>query len=118
MIPFAEKQGLVEYAPIQWAAEPVKGDHAPHQAYGGVTVLGYEKDRWFGYFPYMPVGFFRRLGFSEVDREGSRVLLHLDLGAAGKPSLMRPRMRQAAPTASTGHVVEVLHNSQCPWSGG
>ncbi len=84
---------------------------------GGVTALAYEKDRWFGYFSYMPAGFFRRFGFSEVDRDGSRVLLHLDFGGARRPSLMRPRTRPDVLGASTTHVVEVLYSSQCPWSG-
>lgn len=84
---------------------------------GGVTVLGYEKDRWFGYFSYMPVGFFKRLGFSEVDRDGSRVLLHLDLGGVRKPSLLHPRARADVLGFSARHVVEVLYSSQCPWSG-
>lgn len=198
-----EKQGLMEYVPIEWAAEPVNGEgclfinclwvlprywktgvaralmehviarardtldpppsppssslplpssspssspqsspspsapSSPHP-YGGITLLGYERDKWFGYFPYMPARFFKRWGFSEVDRDGSRVLLHLDLGGTGRPSvrpdpgiggpsvrpdpggarrpsLIRPRTRRVVP--ATRHVVEVLHSSQCPWSG-
>jgi len=84
---------------------------------GGITVLAHEKDRWFGYFSYMPAGFFRRFGFSEVDRDGSRVLLHLDLGGARRPSLLHPGTRADVVGASTRHVVEVLYSSQCPWSG-
>ncbi|MDI7249774.1 MAG: GNAT family N-acetyltransferase [Bacillota bacterium] len=206
-----EKRGLLEYVPIEWAAEPVNGEGSlfinclwvlprywktgvaralmehviarardaldplpsppsppsppssssppssplpaspsppssspspspwPSQPpCGGVTLLGYERDKWFGYFPYMPVAFFKRWGFSEVDRDGSRVLLHLDLGGAcrpsappdpgvgrpsvrpdlggaRRPSLIRPRTRRVVP--GTPHVVEVLHSSQCPWSG-
>ncbi|MEW6228989.1 MAG: GNAT family N-acetyltransferase [Bacillota bacterium] len=87
------------------------------QSYGGITVLGYEKDRWFGYFSYMPASFFKRLGFAVVDRDGSRILLHLDLGGARRPFLMRPRMRTDVQTAHAHHVVEVLYSSQCPWSG-
>ncbi len=65
----------------------------------------------------MPAGFFRWLGFSEVDRCGSRVLLYLDLGGAHSPSLLCPRTRANVLVASTKHVVEVLYSSQCPWSG-
>lgn len=89
----------------------------PCRSYGGITVLGYERDRWFGYFSYMPARFFRRFGFVEVDRDGSRILLHLDLDRSCRPSLMRPRVRTGVQAACANHVVEVLYSSQCPWSG-
>ncbi|HHY34859.1 MAG TPA: GNAT family N-acetyltransferase [Firmicutes bacterium] len=84
---------------------------------GGVTVLCYEGDRWFGYFSYMPARFFKKFGFEEVDRDGSRVLLHLDLRGASRPSLLRPKTRPDACSSLGRHVVEVLYNSQCPWAG-
>lgn len=100
-------RALMEYV-IARAANDGSGRGA-----GGVTVLAYEKDRWFGYFSYMPAGFFRRFGFSEVDRDGSRVLLYLDLGGAHSPSLLRPRTRAdvLSTSASTRHVMEVLYSS-------
>ncbi len=65
----------------------------------------------------MPAGLSRRFGFSEVDRDGSRVLLRLDLGGAHRPSMLCPRKRAEVLGTSTRHVVEVLYSSQCPWSG-
>lgn len=173
-----EKLGLVEFVPIEWAAEPINGEGSlfinclwvlprywksgvarammehviirakggvglshpglrvgratslrcdgrackatepgPRRSYGGITVLGYERDRWFGYFSYMPVGFFKKLGFAEMDRDGRRVLLHLDLGRAQKASLIRPKTRTDVRAAPGKHVVEILYSSQCPWSG-
>jgi len=142
-----EKQGLVECVPIEWAAEPVRGEGSlfvnclwvlprywksgvaralmervlSRTTCGGITVLGYEGDRWFGYFRYMPTRFFKHFGFREVDRDGSRVLLHLDLGGAHTPSLITPslitpRVRNVL-GAEGRHVVELLYSSQCPWSG-
>jgi ribosomal protein S18 acetylase RimI-like enzyme len=134
-------EGLIEYLPIEYAPEPVRGRKSlfinclwvvppfwrrgvatalvkraieKGKARGGVTVLAYEGDKWFGFFQYMPAGFFRKFGFKEVDREGSRVLLHLDLGAAEQPSLILPKTRKLK---NRGLVVEVFFNSQCPWSG-
>ncbi|MDI7246963.1 MAG: GNAT family N-acetyltransferase [Bacillota bacterium] len=142
-----EKQGLVEYVPIEWAAEPVAGsgslfinclwvlprywgtgvgrallEYAVAQAStNGIAVLGYERDRWFGYFRYMPVEFFRRFGFTEVDRDGSRVLLYLEPAAERRrsplPSLMCPGAREGVKGEGGRHVVEILYSSQCPWSG-
>ena len=112
-------KGLIEYLPIEFAPEPVKGkkslfidctwvlppfwhtgvaknllerviQNARH--YGGVSVLAYEGDKWFGFFDYMPVNFFKKFGFKEASRDGSRVLLHLDLGADELPSLIYPRI--------------------------
>jgi len=135
-------KGLIEYMPIEFAPEPVKGEKSlfidcvwvvpPYwhkgigkaflerfiekaRRYGGASVLAYEGDKWFGFFPYMPVSFFKRFGFREVDRDGSRVLLHLNLGADEQPTLICPK----AKTIEKGDkmVVDVLFNSQCPWSG-
>lgn len=144
-----EKQGLVEYVPIEWAAEPVEGDGAlfinclwvlprywgtgvggalleyaiarASSNGNGIAVIGYERDRWFGYFRYMPVEFFRRFGFTEVDRDGSRVLLYLEPAAERRgsrlPSLMRPCARERVEGEGGRHLVEILYSSQCPWSG-
>lgn len=135
-------KGLVESVPIGFAAEPVEGGNslfihciwvlppfwgrgvartlleraiAKAEAYGGISVLAYEGDKWFGFFPYMPVAFFRKFGFREVDRDGSRVLLYLNLGSDEAPRLIRPKCR----TARKGDklVVDVFSNCQCPWSG-
>jgi len=134
-------KGLVEYVPIEHAPEPVTGRNSlfmdclwvvppcwrhgygsslmrrfleKAKAYGGATVLAYEGDKWFGFFAYMPADYFRKFGFKEVGRDGTRVLLHLDLGAHEKPVLELPK-RQGLVRGC--RCVEVLANSQCPWSG-
>jgi len=134
-------KGLIEYAPIEFAPEPITGENSlfincvwvlpkfwnagvarsllerfieDAKAYGGASVLAYEGDKWFGYFPYMPMNFFRKFGFREVDRDGSRVLLHLNLGGDGQPRLIYPKIRTVG--KSDKMVVDVLFNSQCPWS--
>jgi len=112
-------KGLLESVPIEFAPEPVKGKNSLfiyciwvlppfwhtgvakrliksfiHSAkqFGGASVLAYEGDRWFGTsIKYMPSSFFKRFGFKEVARDGSRVLLSLDLGAGVQPKLIYPR---------------------------
>ena len=134
-------EGLIEYLPVEHAPEPVKGRKSlfidclwvvppfwhrgvakallervieKGKPRGGVTVLAYEGDKWFGFFPYMPADFFRKFGFKEIDRDGSRVLLHLDSGGLDQPSLILPKTGKLK---NGGLVVDVLFNSQCPWSG-
>jgi hypothetical protein len=132
--------GLIEYVPIKYAAEPVEGGNSlfinciwvipprwhrgfarvlleraieKAKAYGGLGVLAYEGDRWFGFFPYMPASF-KKSGFEEVDRDGSRVLLHLTLGRSEKPKLIKPKVRKVK---GDRLIVDVFHSCQCPWSG-
>lgn len=134
--------GLIECVPIEYASEPVKGTKSlfincmwvvppfwhhgtakallqsvieKARAYGAASVLGYEGDKWLGSFPYMPADFFKRFGFTEVDRDESRVLLHLDLGNRQYPSLISTKCRTTGVTS--GVVVDVFFNTQCPWSG-
>jgi GNAT superfamily N-acetyltransferase len=134
--------GLVEYVPIEFACEPVKGESGlfvnciwvvppfwrrgvakallercveKARDYGGVNVLAYEGDKWFGFFPYMPASFFEKFGFREVDRDGSRVLMHLDLGGNDEPGLIRAKTRDVL--SGDKPIVDVLFSSQCPWSG-
>ncbi|MFW9846703.1 MAG: hypothetical protein ACFFD6_08145 [Candidatus Thorarchaeota archaeon] len=140
--PRGGKKGLIEYCPLELASEPItKGNslfincmwvvppvwrsgtakallnHTIEKAksYGGLTVLGYEGDKWFGFMEYMPSTFFKRLGFQETDRDGSRVVLHLDLGGHETPALL-PIKTRAVPESDKA-LVEILFNSQCPWSG-
>ncbi|MDI6847842.1 MAG: GNAT family N-acetyltransferase [Candidatus Bathyarchaeia archaeon] len=135
-------KGLIEYVPIEFAPEPVKGEKSLFidcvwvlpkfwhggvgkgllerfienaKAYGGASVLAYEGDKWFGFFPYMPVGFFKKFGFKEVGRDGSRVLLHLNLGADEQPSLLYPKTKVIEEGDKV--VIDVFFGSQCPWSG-
>jgi GNAT superfamily N-acetyltransferase len=134
-------KGLIEYAPIELAPEPVSGKNSlfincvwvlpkfwnadvarsllkrfleDAKAYGGASVLAYEGDKWFGYFPYMPVSFFTKFGFREVNRDGSRVLLHLNFSDEEQPRLIYPKTRKVG--KSDKIIVDVLFNSQCPWS--
>jgi GNAT superfamily N-acetyltransferase len=135
-------KGLLESVPIEFAPEPVKGKNSLfidciwvlppfwhtgvakrliksfiHSAkqFGGASVLAYECDRWFGTsIKYMPSSFFKRFGFKEVARDGSRVLLSLDLGAGVQPKLIYPRPK---PFDENNKVtIDALVNSQCPWS--
>jgi GNAT superfamily N-acetyltransferase len=133
-------EGLIEYMPIERAVEPVKGENSlfinclwvvppfwckgvatalvrtvvkKAEACGSASVLAYEGDKWFGYFPYMPAGFFRKFGFKEVDRDGTRVLL--ELGEERTMRIIRPIVRPVRKCWKT--VVDVFYNSQCPWSG-
>jgi GNAT superfamily N-acetyltransferase len=135
-------KGLIEYLPIELALEPVRGENSlfincvwvlppfwktgvakglvhkfinEARKFGGATVLAYEGDRWFDAFEYMPAGFFRKFGFKEVSRDGTRVLLHLDLGAHESPLLVAPKKRIINEKGEI--TVDVFYNSQCPWSG-
>jgi len=135
-------KGSIEYLPIEFAPEPVKGEKSlfidciwilppfwhtgiarslmervieKARRYGGASVLAYEGDKWFGFFDYMPASFFKKFGFKEVDLDGSRVLLHLNLGADKRPALRRPKCKEIE--SSGKMVVDVFFNSQCPWSG-
>ena len=135
-------KGLIEYVPIEFACEPVKGASGLFinciwvvppfwrrgvarvllercieraRAYGGVSVLAYEGDKWFGFFPYMPASFFEKFGFKEVNRDGSRVLLHLNLGDDERPRLIKAKTRKTE--KSDKLIVDVFYSSQCPWSG-
>jgi GNAT superfamily N-acetyltransferase len=135
-------EGLIEYVPIEYAPEPVKGEKSlfidciwvpppfwhtgvakvllekvieKARHYGGVSVVAYEGDKWFGFFPYMPASFFKRFGFKEVCRDRSRVLLHLSSGAYEPPSLIHPKTRDIE--KGDKMIIDVYFNSQCPWSG-
>nr|MDO8100485.1 GNAT family N-acetyltransferase [Candidatus Njordarchaeota archaeon] len=135
-------KGLIEYVPIEHSSEPVKGGkslfincmwvvppfwhHGVARAllerviekartYGGLSVLAYEGDKWFGFFPYMPANFFRNFRFKVVDRDQSRVLLYLNLGKDEQPTLIKPKCKTGKETGNV--VVDVFYNSQCPWSG-
>ncbi|MHA2377941.1 MAG: GNAT family N-acetyltransferase [Candidatus Thorarchaeota archaeon] len=140
--PKREMKGLIEHVPIQLASEPVSGEkslfincvwvlptvwhtgvakalmeHCINRAeeFGGLSVLAYDGDKWFGFMPYMPSSFFEKFGFIVIDRDESRVLLHLELGGDERPSLIPPKTRILDKGDET--VVEVLFNTQCPWSG-
>ncbi|MFX1593666.1 MAG: GNAT family N-acetyltransferase [Promethearchaeota archaeon] len=134
--------GLLEYIPIEHALEPVKGNNClfincmwilppfwlngvgkallksfleKAKQYGGASVIAYEGDRWFGTsIRYMPSSFFKKFGFKEVDRDGSRVLLFLDLGSSSTPKFIFPELKDQYKSQKLN--LEILYNSQCPWS--
>jgi len=135
-------KGLLEFVPIELAPESVKGENSlfidcvwvlppfwhtgvakglmksfiqEAKQHGGACVLSYEGDRWFGTsIKYMPSSFFKRFGFKEVAKDGSRVLLFLDLGAEKPPEFVYPKNRSL--DESERIVIDALYNSQCPWS--
>jgi len=135
-------EGLIEYVPIEFASEHVMGGKSlfincmwvvppfwnrgvarsllervldKGKVTNGVSVLTYEGDKWFGFFPYMPTSYFKKFGFNEADRNESRVLLHLSLGADEQPKLIPAKCKK---TERLGRmVVDVFFNNQCPWSG-
>ncbi len=135
-------KGLLESVPIESALEPIKGRDSlfinciwvlppfwhtgvarrlmeafikSAKRYSGASVIAYDGARWFGTsIQYMPLGFFENFGFEEVARDGSRVLLHLDLGADEKPKFITPKTRRCRKNGETR--LDVLFNSQCPWS--
>lgn len=79
-------------------------------------MLAYESDKWFGTsLKYMPSSFFKKSGFKEVSRDGTRVLLHLDLGARKSSMLVFPKKRVIGEKGET--VMDVFCNSQYPWCG-
>lgn len=134
--------GLLESVPIEHALEPIKGkkslfincmwilppfwgkgvgraliefliDRA--KEIGGISIIAYDGVKWCGTsINYMPLSFFKKFGFKEIERDGSRVLLHLDLGAKIIPKLIYPNF-EALENEKNNQLV-AFYNSQCPWS--
>jgi len=134
--------GLLECAPIEYALEPIKGEKSLFinclwilppfwgkgvgkalieflinraKKIGGTSVLAYDGDKWCGTsINYMPLSFFKKYGFEEIERDGSRVLLHLDLGAKTPPKLIYPKYESFEDKNDARLVA--FYNCQCPWS--
>jgi GNAT superfamily N-acetyltransferase len=134
--------GLLECIPIEHALEPLTGKNTlfincmwilppfwhsgvgtalvksfikKAKKYGGASVIAYDGDNWFGTsIKYMPLSFFTKFGFKEVDRDGSRVLFYLDLGASDPPKIILPELNEPHKTEKIN--LEIFFNSQCPWS--
>jgi GNAT superfamily N-acetyltransferase len=134
--------GLLEYIPIKHALEPVDGENSlfincmwilppfwnkgvgselmnafidEANKLGGGSVITYDGDKWFETsINYMPSNFFKKFGFKEVDRDGTRVLLFLDLGNNNKPKLISPEKKSYKLKDKIS--LEIFFNSQCPWS--
>jgi hypothetical protein len=62
----------------------------------------------------MPYNFFKKHGFKEIERDGSRVLLHLDLGKKAPPNLIYPKYDVLQ--NENDSCLVAFYNSQCPWS--
>jgi GNAT superfamily N-acetyltransferase len=134
--------GLLEYIPIEHALEPVEGRDSLFincmwilppfwhkgvgsalvesiieraKPIGGISVITYDGDSWFGTsIKYMPSSFFKKFGFEEVDRDGSRVLLFLNLGSNTQPKLIYPKSKNHKSKKTL--KFEIYANNQCPWS--
>ncbi|MFX0155538.1 MAG: GNAT family N-acetyltransferase [Candidatus Hodarchaeota archaeon] len=134
--------GLLEYLPIEYALESVEGKDSLFincmwvlppfwnkgvgkaliesfieraKKYSGACVITYKGDSWFGTsIKYMPSSFFEKFGFIEVDREGSRGLLFLDLGSKSQPKLIHPKIMEQKINKKMNF--EIFSNNQCPWS--
>ncbi|MHA2275300.1 MAG: hypothetical protein ACXAC2_06020 [Candidatus Kariarchaeaceae archaeon] len=135
-------KGLLEYIPIEFALEPVKGKNILFincmwvlppfwdsgvakclieyfitiaKQNGGACVIAFEDDKWFGTsIKYMPANFFKKFGFKEVERDGSRILLFLDLGVKEPPKFVFPKIISCSEKDIT--IIDLFYNSQCPWS--
>ena len=135
-------KGLLEYIPIEHALEPIKGKNMLFincmwilppfwhsgvgtaliascienaKPVGGVGVIAYDGDNWFSTsIKYMPSSFFKKFGFNEVDRDGSRVLLYLDLGSSNPPKFILPKSKDVNTNKKLN--LDLFFNSQCPWS--
>ncbi|MFW9819359.1 MAG: GNAT family N-acetyltransferase [Candidatus Thorarchaeota archaeon] len=134
--------GLVEFIPIEHALEPINGEkmlfidciwilppfwHSgvatalieslieKAKPVGGVGVIAYDGDSWFDTsIKYMSSSFFKKLGFKEVDRDGTRVLLYYDLGSSIPPKFILPKSKDITTTKKLN--LDIFFNSQCPWS--
>ncbi|MFX1409140.1 MAG: hypothetical protein ACFFA6_02215 [Promethearchaeota archaeon] len=134
--------GLLESMPIELALEPVEGKNSLFincmwilppfwltgvgkellesfinraEEVGGASVIAYEGDKWFGTsIKYIPSRFFKKFRFKEVDRDGSRILLHLNLSANTKPKLISLKTKSFEKNDEIR--VDIFFNSQCPWS--
>ncbi|MFX0003454.1 MAG: GNAT family N-acetyltransferase [Promethearchaeota archaeon] len=134
--------GLLEYIPIENALEPIDGKNSlfincmwvlppfwnkgvgtalikqfieKAKKFGGACVIVYDGDRWFGTsIKYMPLSFFKKFEFKEVDRDGNRVLLYLDLGSSSVPKFIISKIKPFHKNKKL--LLDVFYNSQCPWS--
>ena len=134
--------GLLEALPIEKALEPIEGKRSLFincmwvlppfwlsgvgksllefflqraKMIGGASLIAYEEVQWFGTsIKYMPISFFKKFGFKEVDRDGDCVLLHLNLGSNVQPHFIYPKTIYCEDV--TNLIVDIFYNSQCPWS--
>jgi GNAT superfamily N-acetyltransferase len=134
--------GLLEYIPIEHALEAISGENSlfincmwilppfwqtgtgkallesfvdKAREFGGASVIAYENEKWFGTsINYMPASFFKKFGFQEIERDGTRVLLYLDLGLSSPPKFIPFRSQDFDDIS--GPCLDIFFNSQCPWA--
>ncbi|MFW9866829.1 MAG: GNAT family N-acetyltransferase [Candidatus Thorarchaeota archaeon] len=134
--------GLLEYLPVEYALEPIIGLNSlfincmwilppfwrsgvatalinefinKAKNYGGACTIAYDGDKWFGTsIKYMPSSFFKKFGFKEIDREGTRVLLFLDLGSSIPPKFIQSKSEDLSKKDLI--TIDLFYNSQCPWA--
>lgn len=134
--------GLLESVPIEYAFEPIKGEKSLFincmwilppfwvksvgralieslikraKEIGGVNTIVYDGEKWCGTsISYLSSSFFKSFGFKDIERDGSRVLLHLDLGAKIPPELIYHKFKSFKDKKDARFVV--FFNCQCPWS--
>jgi GNAT superfamily N-acetyltransferase len=134
--------GLLESIPIEYALEPIVGKDMlfincmwilppfwgqgvgnallttftkSAKKVGAASVIAYDKERWFGTtIEYMPMNFFKKNNFIEVDREGGRVLMLLDFKSSNPPKFLNsnPNLERK----SQKLYINLFCNDQCPWS--
>jgi GNAT superfamily N-acetyltransferase len=133
--------GLIEYAPIEKTIFPVRGENlafihciwviTPFWRKGvgqalmesfmektshlsGAAVIAYEGESWWGFFDYMPRWFFDKLGFKEVDRNGTSVLMLKNYKKAKPPEFVSYQPGSASDQKTK--TVEFFWSNQCPYS--
>jgi len=134
--------GLLEYVPVEYALEPIIGKNSlfincmwilppfwkigvatalinefinKAKKYGGGCVIAYDGDKWFDTsIKYMPSSYFKQFGFKEVDKEGTRILLFLDLGSNSPPKFIPSKSENVSKKNLL--TLDLFYNSQCPWS--
>jgi GNAT superfamily N-acetyltransferase len=134
--------GLLEYLPIEYALEPIIGSNSlfincmwilppfwrsgvatalinefinKAKKYGGACTIAYDGDKWFGTsIKYMPSSFFKKFGFKEIDREGTRILLFLDFGSSIPPKFIQSKSEDLSKKDLL--TLDLFYNSQCPWA--
>ncbi|MFW9951543.1 MAG: GNAT family N-acetyltransferase [Candidatus Thorarchaeota archaeon] len=134
--------GLLECMPIEYALEPIRGKNSLFincmwilppfwekgvgkalvtkfieraREVGSATVIGYDRTNWFETsIKYMPMAFFKKYGFIEVDRDEERVLLFLDFKKNQSPTFIPTNFNPEFETRKD--KLSVFFNYQCPWS--
>lgn len=134
--------GLLESIPIEYALEPIQGNNSLFinciwilppfwrkgigkalissfikraEKVGSACVIAYENERWFDTtIQYMPLKFFKKHQFIEVDRDGKRVLLFRDFKNIDPPKFLNVHTKLKKKSHKLS--LSIFCNDQCPWS--